>query len=195
MTYFTTPRLQHFCRLLTCAHATKETPMFMQNSVSASSRRNRLGLGLFAGLAVLSFYGCATTVQDAGIPDDSLGLSKASVYDVPAPATFEYSQVDPGASKSLGASYHTAPPQIPHTINDFVPVTRDNNMCVACHNTPDLIGSKLEKGQATPAPRSHYVEKTNDLYMGRWNCVQCHRPQANVPLLVESEFGQKASTR
>jgi len=51
-----------------------------------------------------------------------------------------------------------------------------------------MIGQPIEKGMPVPAPRSHYVQNTNDLYMGRWNCTQCHRPQANVSPLVESTF-------
>lgn len=154
--------------------------------------KNMAWAGLLAG-AILGLSGCgqtakAPTVKVAAINDATLGLEKTSVYDVPAPPVTQYSKVDPGSSKSLGVSYHTAPPQIPHSIDDFVPVTRDNNLCVACHSTPDLIGTKLEKGQAVPAPRSHYVGKTNDLYMGRWNCIQCHRPQSDAALLVESVF-------
>ncbi len=154
--------------------------------------KNMAWAGLLAG-AILGLSGCgqtakAPTVKVAAINDASLGLEKTSVYDVPTPPITQYSKADPGTSKSLGVSYHTAPPQVPHSMDDFVPVTRDNNMCVACHSTPDLIGTKLEKGQATPAPRSHYVDKTNDLYMGRWNCIQCHRPQSDAALLVESVF-------
>lgn len=149
-------------------------------------------VGVLAGL-VVGLSGCgqtmrSTVVKAAPVADSSLGLEKTSVYEVPAPPITQYAMTEPGINKSLGVSYHTAPPQVPHNIDDFVPVTRDNNMCVACHNTPDLIGKKLEKGQPTPAPVSHYIEKTKDLYMGRWNCIQCHRPQSDATLLVESVF-------
>ncbi|TSA19821.1 MAG: hypothetical protein D4R70_06675 [Betaproteobacteria bacterium] len=152
---------------------------------------HKLWVVLMAG-AILGLSGCGQTtkapVAKVAINDASLGLEKTSVYDVPTPPVTQYSKADPGTNQSLGVSYHTAPPQVPHNIDDFVPVTRDNNMCAACHNTPDLIGGKLEKGQATPAPISHYIEKTKDLYMGRWNCIQCHRPQSDAALLVDSVF-------
>jgi nitrate reductase (cytochrome), electron transfer subunit len=152
---------------------------------------HRVWVVLMAG-AIFGLSGCGQTtkapVAKVAINDASLGLEKTSVYDVPTPPVTQYSKADPGTNQLLGVSYHTAPPQVPHNIDDFVPVTRDNNMCAACHNTPDLIGGKLEKGQATPAPISHYVEKTKDLYMGRWNCIQCHRPQSDAALLVDSVF-------
>jgi cytochrome c-type protein NapB len=32
------------------------------------------------------------------------------------------------------------------------------------------------------------VKKLNGLYQGRFNCSQCHAPQANVKPLVENSF-------
>jgi len=131
----------------------------------------------------------ASAVEDQPIPDDSIGLSKTSVYDVPEPAVIEFTAGDPGTNKRAVRSYITAPPMITHTIKDMVPITRDSNLCKDCHVQPDLIGQKLTPGMPIPAPASHYVDvKKGQLYMGRWNCIQCHRPQANVKLLVQSTF-------
>lgn len=134
----------------------------------------------------------AFAVQDVEIPDDSLGLSKTSVYDDPAPDVVVYAGGDPGTNQLLDTSYHTAPPMIPHTTQDMVPIRQDFNLCKDCHVQPDLIGQKLEPGMPVPAPVSHYVNaKKGQLYMGRWNCTQCHRDQAEVDVLVQSTF-QKA---
>ncbi|MDO9225021.1 MAG: nitrate reductase cytochrome c-type subunit [Pseudomonadota bacterium] len=131
----------------------------------------------------------AIAVQDQAIPDDALGLSKTSVYDVPDPYVVNYAGGDPGTNKRLAKSYHTAPPMITHTINDMVPITRDFNLCKDCHVQPDLIGKKLSAGMPIPAPASHYTNvKKGELYMGRWNCMQCHTPQAKVDVLVQSTF-------
>jgi cytochrome c-type protein NapB len=71
----------------------------------------------------------------------------------------------------------------------MLPITRDSNLCKDCHVVPELIGTKLEPGIPIPAPASHYLDvKKGELYMGRWNCVQCHRPQAKVDVLVKSTF-------
>jgi cytochrome c-type protein NapB len=156
--------------------------------------KTMLRMGVLA-LALQGMLGCsaiAETPKKAAVDDASLGLSKTVIAtEIDAtPAVFEYGKGDPGSTVSLGASYLTAPPQIPHATADFMPITRDNNMCVACHNTPDMIGKKLDKGMAIPAPRSHYVNNTNELYMGRWTCTQCHRPQAEVQPLVVNTYKQ-----
>jgi cytochrome c-type protein NapB len=131
----------------------------------------------------------ASAVEDQAIPDDSIGLSKTSVYDVPDPAVYKYGGGDPGTNKRLAKSYYTAPPMIPHSIKDMTPITRSTNLCKDCHVQPEMIGTKLEAGMPVPAPASHYVSvKKGQLYMGRWNCIQCHRPQAKVDVLVQSTF-------
>ncbi len=131
----------------------------------------------------------AQAVEDQAIPDTDLGLSKTSVFDDPAPPIIKYDAGDPGTNKRAVRSYNSAPPMITHSIKDMVPITRDFNLCKDCHVQPDLIGHKLSPGMPVPAPASHYVNvKKGELYMGRWNCTQCHRPQADVNLLVQSTF-------
>lgn len=150
---------------------------------------------LGAVLAAMTLALPAAAVQDQAIPDEDLGLSKTSVYDSPAPAPFEYGDKDAGTvGKRVVRSYNTAPPMIPHTTKDMVPITRDFNLCKDCHVQPDLIGTKITAGMPVPAPASHYVDvKKGELYMGRWNCTQCHRPQADVKLLVDSVFDKKVA--
>lgn len=147
-----------------------------------------------AVLAAMTFTLPASAVQDQAIPDDDLGLSKVSVYDTPEPAVFEYGDKDAGTVvKRAMRSYNAAPPMITHTTKDMLPITRDSNLCKDCHVQPDLIGTKITPGVPVPAPASHYADvKKGELYMGRWTCTQCHRPQADVKLLVESVFEKKA---
>jgi len=139
--------------------------------------------------AVLALSLPAFAVEDQSIPEDSLGLSKTSVYDDPAPIIVNYGGGDVGTNKRAVKSYNTAPPMITHTITDMVPITRDFNLCKDCHVQPDLLKQKITKGMPIPAPVSHYVNvKKGEMYMGRWNCIQCHRPQAKVDVLVQSTF-------
>ncbi len=133
---------------------------------------------------------------DQPVPDDQLGLSKTSVYDVPDPQVFEYREADPFSGGTLPRAFLDAPPQVPHDIKDMVPITRDNNMCVACHQLPDRVGKRKVKGQPTPLPASHYVDvKANNMHMGRYNCTQCHTPQATVKPLVDNVFGKKPAKK
>lgn len=156
--------------------------------------RKRVLIGAVLATCMLSLP--ASAVEDQSIPDDSFGLSKTSVFDDPAPDVFDYKGGDPGVNKNLPRSYHTAPPMIPHTIKDMVPITQASNLCKDCHVNPDLIGQKIDPGVPNPAPASHYENlKAGQLYMGRYNCTQCHAPQANVGVLVQSTFGKKPVKR
>lgn len=152
------------------------------------SVRKSVLFGAAITAAILSLS--ASAVQDQSIPDDDLGLSKTSVFDVPSPDVFEYGSADPGTvGKRVERSYNTAPPMVPHSIKDMVPIRQDFNLCKDCHVVPDMIGTKITPGVPVPAPVSHYVNvKAGELYMGRWNCTQCHAPQANVNSLVVNTF-------
>ncbi len=155
-------------------------------------RKTLLLSALLASLLSLSAF----AVQDQTIPEDSLGLSKTSLFDVPDPAVTVYGNAEVGSvGKRAERSYMTAPPMITHTTQDMLPITRESNLCKDCHVQPDLIGQKITKGMPVPAPVSHYVDaKAGQLYMGRWNCTQCHREQAKVNVLVKSTF-KKAGTK
>lgn len=130
-----------------------------------------------------------------GIPADSLGLSKGSVFAVPAQKAYSSKAGQPGTNEVLPRAYSGAPPQIPHAISDFLPVTTQSNMCVACHANPGLWGKKREKGEPTAIPPSHYTDRRNapdkvtDHLMGaRFNCNQCHVPQLDAKPLVGNSF-------
>ena len=149
-------------------------------------RKTLLLSAVLASLLSLSAY----AVQDQTISDNAIGLSKTSVLDTPDPDVVVYGSQDAGSvGKRAERSYWTAPPMIPHTTKDMVPITRDFNLCKDCHVQPALIGEKITKGMPVPAPESHYVSvKEGQLYMGRWNCIQCHAPQAKVKPLVNNTF-------
>lgn len=138
-----------------------------------------------------------TTVQAAPpVEAASLGLSKTGVSESPASEKFSYSKDFPGTSKLLPRAYLNAPPQIPHNIEPFLPVTAKNNSCKMCHHNPAMMGKKV-KGQATAIPVSHYTDQrhtpgvvSKELIGARYVCTQCHVPQANVKPLVENTFGK-----
>lgn len=129
---------------------------------------------------------------------DSMGLSKGSVFEVPAQKAYTTKAAAPGQNKVLPRAYPGAPPQIPHDISDFLPITAESNMCIACHNQPDQWGKKREPGTPTPIPQSHYTDLrnapgkvTDHLINARHNCNQCHVPQLDATPLVENTFAAK----
>lgn len=130
-----------------------------------------------------------------GVADKDIGLSKSSVFDTPSPTAFSYSEASPGSGNTLPRAYADAPPQIPHSIRGFTPVTARNNLCVGCHNNPAMWGKKKVKGVPTPMPQSHYTDMRNapgdvtkKLIGARFVCTQCHVPQAGVQPLVDNTF-------
>jgi len=133
------------------------------------------------------------------IKTNDMGLSKTSVFDVPTPKVYHYRDAQPGQSKLLPRAYPGAPPQIPHAISDFLPITTQSNMCISCHDLPEQWGKKLEAGMATPIPPTHYTDQrnapgkvTDHLVGARYNCNQCHVPQTDAPALVENTFSSGA---
>lgn len=114
-----------------------------------------------------------------------------TVNDVPPPV--EFPKAPPGQAKRFERAYENAPPMIPHSVEGLLPITKDNNACLGCHDP------KVAKGVgATPVSPTHFIDffqlikgkvvKLNKLDPARWNCVQCHAPQANAKPLVQNTF-------
>ena len=142
--------------------------------------------------------------------DKDLGLVSADVADNEKDLLGDmptYSKDAPGSAQTLERSFENAPPLIPHSTEGLVPITKDNNMCITCH-MPDVAKAM----KATPVPESHLTKYRPDvkpttgkidveaskkvvekdlhgkLDMSRYNCTQCHVPQANVDVAVQNKF-------
>lgn len=141
----------------------------------------------------------AKTVDPAtntnAITDKSLGLSKTSVFETPDPVVTKYSGKSPGGNELYPRAYADAPPQIPHDVESFKPITAKNNACVGCHHNPAMRGKEISKGMPTPISASHYTDLRHkpdtveeQLIGARYVCTQCHVPQADVTALVDNTF-------
>jgi len=127
------------------------------------------------------------------IDETQLGLRKSSLEEETPPPPVEYTKAPPGQSQRFERSYQNAPPLIPHSVEGLLPITKDNNACLNCHDP------KVAKTMgATPISPTHYIDfgklpegkvvKLSHIDPARWNCVQCHVPQANAKPLVENTF-------
>jgi len=150
-------------------------------------------MNLLMSLALLAFTG---SVAAQPIQPNATGLSKGSVFDVPEPKVAHYPATAPGESRVLPRAYAGAPPQVSHDVAEFMPITAQSNMCLACHNQPAQWGKKLTKGDPVPIPPSHYTDQRNapgkvtaEVVGARYNCNACHVPQTDAPALVENTFG------
>jgi len=145
-------------------------------------------------LAALLTLGAGPQKQVAE-PTDGLDLyfRKADLLAVTNQDLPDYPDVEPGESKRGARDFPDAPPQIPHRVDDMLPITLDDNECLDCHDPENAI----EKTDV-PIPASHFraavmgeggpndamvwvvkgYEKTKDISGARYNCTMCHTPQA-----------------
>jgi len=158
----------------------------------------------------------AVSTGGTGVPEESLGLRKTDLYseDKVTPPPVKYIDAAPGTSKKLDRAYENAPPLIPHSVEGLLPITKENNQCLGCH-MPDVAPS-MDATPIPPSHFTNFrpmtqldkeghiikegvaIDNTSDikivarqetkLYQGRFNCSQCHVPQANIKPLVKNTF-------
>ncbi len=189
-----------------------------------------LGLSVSAaifisGCSVNKTVDANEVVSDKVVTEASLGLRKTTIYaeNTTSASKTEYVKDQPGTSATFNRAYQDAPPMIPHSVEGLVPITIDNNACTGCHDP--MVASSMG---ATAIPKSHYIDfrpkhnfdgktftksidnmknevsvkEIETLAGSRFNCTQCHAPQSNGNLAVESTFkatftregGEKKST-
>jgi len=140
---------------------------------------------------IVMLVGCAGRVEHEAIPDHQIGLSKVDVRDVPDPDPVADDTSEPGERGVLPRAFVGTPPMISHTATDYLPITRDENLCLECHR----IEGEKEEGLPTPIPASHYTDLRNapsvvrdEVAGARYNCMACHVPQTEATPLVASCF-------
>jgi cytochrome c-type protein NapB len=133
--------------------------------------------------------GCAEPTGES-VPEEQIGLAEGRLEDLPPIAPLPTPPPEPGEAPAVPASFEGAPPSVPHTIADYLPITRDENLCVDCH----LVQDK-EPGDPTPIPESHFMDLRHspdvrgDALVGtRWSCVACHVAPQGVEPLVTNRF-------
>jgi nitrate reductase (cytochrome), electron transfer subunit len=137
-----------------------------------------------AAVVLATAFGCASVA----IEDTQMGLNKTSVFDVVRPVPFNFDT--PGASQTIAPLLGSGiPPMISHPVEEHLPLTTQSNDCLSCHDKPQNIGKPVATGKARPAPSSHYTSAAGGamtLVGAKYNCMSCHAPQAEVPLLVRN---------
>jgi len=130
----------------------------------------------------------------------------------------DYNRPSPGSSTRFERAYKDAPPMIPHSVVGLIPITKENNQCLGCHmpEVAPSVGSTpipathftnyrpetilknnkvLKEGKEigkdlknTSDIKLAQTRKTDTIYKGRFNCTQCHAPQAKVKTDVANTF-------
>ncbi len=150
------------------------------------------------------------------VSEEELGLRKTTLFDEKvAPPAVEFTKAQPGSAKRFERSYVNAPPLIPHSVEGLLPITVKNNACLGCHmpnvakgvgatpipeshftdfrptTTLDKNGQIVKDGKVvknTADVKIAKFKKLKKLSPARYNCSQCHVPQANVKPLVDNTF-------
>ena len=148
----------------------------------------------FAFYATLGLL-CMTTGAAAGgaVDELNMGLSKTSVFATPTPEPYSYSDAKPGYNDPLPRAWEGAPPQIPHRVDEFLPIVAEDNQCLDCHDVPRYIDQPKNTDRSvkskSPMSRNHYATAELDEVDGsRFICTQCHVPQSDAAPLVESTY-------
>ena len=171
--------------------------------------------GILSVVAV-SCLAISAYAADKVITPESLSLRKTNIVDESkaAPVDAKFDAAAPGAAKTIERSYQNAPPLIPHSVEGLLPITKDSNQCLSCH-MPDVakgVGATpipvshftdfrpktevkndkvIKDGKAVVNTTDVTVAKykaMKKLNPARFNCSQCHVPQANIKPLVENTF-------
>ena len=171
--------------------------------------------GILSVIAV-SCLAISAYAADKVITPESLSLRKTNIVDESkaAPVDAKFDAAAPGAAKTIERSYQNAPPLIPHSVEGLLPIKKDSNQCLSCHMpdvakgvgaTPipvshftdfrpktELKGDKVIKdGKAIVNTTDVTIAKykaMKKLNPARFNCSQCHVPQANIKPLVKNTF-------
>ncbi len=140
---------------------------------------------------------------ELGLRKDDL-INEDDVYFPP----ITYSTSMPGTNVNIDRSFENAPPMIPHIVDAFVPITSSANACLTCHLP--VVAAALK---TTAMPSSHFTSYRPELIeenglikvnaaegqviakdlggtysLARYNCTQCHVPQAVATVSVGNQF-------
>jgi len=112
----------------------------------------------------------------ATIPDSEIGLAAGTAFEQPTQAAIGFNNVDPGDSEIQARPNAEFPPVIPHSIQDFDPITLNENPCLDCHNA-----DVAEDMGAVAVPASHRMDLRNspgefgsEVAGARLVCTSCH---------------------
>lgn len=108
-----------------------------------------------------------------------------------APEVKAYAGKVPGVGQPnlISRTFVGQPPMVPHTVEQYVPLTIEENACMECHQTEEIRGQKIPQ-----IGTSHFSKTVKTkagkpaLEMSRFQCDSCHVPQVDAKELVDSKF-------
>ncbi|MBT3210084.1 MAG: nitrate reductase cytochrome c-type subunit; periplasmic nitrate reductase electron transfer subunit [Bacteroidetes bacterium] len=166
-------------------------------------------------LSIFFLIGCSNSAEVKTeavklLSEEEIGYRTSNLYEenVALGSMAIYSGEIAGSSTNIDRSFENAPPLIPHSVEGQFPITIKQNTCIECH-APAVADSL----KSTAMPASHFsdyrpkhslvkglfIRKTGDnevsskslgdkMYLGRYNCSQCHVPQTDVAVEIQNNF-------
>jgi len=149
--------------------------------------------------------GAGTKEADDGIDVYFRDAGLLSVSDQGLP---KYPTADPGDTKVLERAWETAPPSIPHTVEDMYPILLSSNECLACHSPENAIGEgdiplsethfdrpQIGEGKGPMITIVKGYERGKEINMAQYNCNMCHTPVASNVDTPSSKFVEMQSAK
>lgn len=143
-------------------------------------------------------FGCSqmqmsNDMQSAILGDINMGLSKQSVFDIPTPVVSNYQDLNAGKNERIPIAYSTLSPQVGHTLDEYLPISLDENEFIDCLDRRKLLKRTWREGEKLPMPDSHYGSFNSqggieDVAGVRYNCTQCFLLMSDAQPLVENTF-------
>jgi cytochrome c-type protein NapB len=132
-----------------------------------------------------SIIGCASTSGPAPMRGADVTAPDR------APVVKAYGEKLPGVGQPnlISRTFVGQPPMVPHTIEQYVPLTLEENACLECHITDELRGQKVPKvGLSHFSKTAKKKDGSPAVEMSRFQCDSCHVPQVDAQPLVDSKF-------
>jgi len=174
-------------------------------------------VGLLSLIAIAA-VGCASATGTVSEESLGLRKTNLYTEDNTKPDEGKFTAVEPGKAKTFDRAFENAPPMIPHSVKGLLPITKANNACLGCHMPEVAAGVKatpvppthftdfrpqtvmkgtevIKEGRVlgkdignTSDIKLAKAKKLHTLYQGRYNCTQCHAPQAQIAPIVKNTF-------
>jgi len=134
---------------------------------------------------IASIIGCASTTGPAPMRGADVSAPDR------APVVKEYAAKIPGVGQPtlIARTFVGQPPMVPHTVDQYVPLTMEENACLECHITDFLRGQPVPKmGESHFSKTFKRRDGSPAVSMDRFQCDTCHVPQVDAKPLVDSKF-------
>ena len=134
---------------------------------------------------IASIIGCASTAGPAPMRGADVTAPDR------APEVKVYAEKIPGVGQAslISRTFVGQPPMVPHTVEQYVPLTIEENACLECHITDELRGQKVPKiGESHFSKTLKKKDGKPAVEMSRFQCDTCHVPQVDAKPLVDSKF-------